>query len=76
MDEHIPVPNSFPQEKENQDHTYEFMSTCREARDDPDERWTQSKSIDGEGEFSYGDQPGGGMPDLDAVIDAMHKEIN
>ncbi|WP_049902847.1 manganese catalase family protein [Halococcus agarilyticus] len=76
MDEHVPVPNSFPQEKENQDHNYEFMSTYRDERPDPEQRWTQGESIDGEGEFSYGRQPGGGEPDLDDVIDAMHNEIN
>ncbi|WP_256687904.1 manganese catalase family protein [Halococcus qingdaonensis] len=76
MDDHVPVPNSFPQEKENQEHNYEFMSTHVEDRSDPEQRWTQGESIDGNGEFSYGEQPGGGEPDLDEVIDAMHNEIN
>nr|WP_275690152.1 manganese catalase family protein [Halococcus salsus] len=76
MDDHVPVPNSFPQEKENQEYNYEFMSTYRDSRPDPEQRWTQGESPDGEGEFSYGDQPGGGMPDLDEVIEAMHNEIN
>jgi Mn-containing catalase len=76
MDDHVPVPNSFPQEKENQEHNYEFMSTYRDERPDPGKRWTQGESVDGHGEFSYGEQPGGGEPDLDEVIDAMHNEVN
>lgn len=75
MDDHIPVPNSFPQEKENQDHNYEFMSTFRDKQSDPAQRWTQGESIDGTGEFSYGHQPGGGAPDLDEVIEEMHNEV-
>ncbi|WP_049997174.1 manganese catalase family protein [Halococcus sediminicola] len=76
MDDHVPIPNSFPQEKENQEHNYEFMSTHVEDRPDPGKRWTQGESVDGNGEFSYGEQPGGGEPDLDEVIDAMHNEVN
>ena len=76
MTDHVPVPNSFPQEKENQEYNYEFMSTHKDSQPDPEERWTQGESIDGNGEFSYGDQPGGGEPDLDEVIEAMHNEIN
>ena len=76
MDDHLPVPNSFPQEKENQDYNYEFMSTHIEDRPNPGQRWTQGESIDGKDEFSYGRQPGGGEPDLDDVIEAMHNEVN
>ncbi len=36
--------------------------------------WLQS--VDGNGEFSYGRQPGGGEPDPDTVIEMMHNEIN
>jgi Mn-containing catalase len=76
MDDHLPVPNSFPQEKENQDVNYKFMSTSKDEQPDPEERWTQGESIDGKDEFSYGRQPGGGAPDLDEVIEAMHNEVN
>ncbi len=76
MEDHLPVPNSFPQDKENQDHNYEFMCTFSGDHENPEERWTQGESIDGKGEFTYGEQPGGGEPDLDEVIDAMHNEIN
>lgn len=76
MEDHVPVPNSFPQEKENQKYNYEFMSTSKDERPNPDERWTQGESVDGKEEFSYGRQPGGGTPDLEEVIDAMHNEVN
>ena len=76
LGETLPVPASFPQEKENQDFNYEFMSTFREEREDPDERWTQGTSIDGEGEFSYGFQPGGGTPAVEKAIKEMYNEAS
>lgn len=76
MDDHLPVPNSFPQDEENQDHNYEFMCTFNDEHENPGERWTQGKSIDGKSEFSYGRQPGGGKPDLDEVIEEMHNEVS
>ena len=47
--------------------------------EEPDPRFAKmlQQAIGGaEGEFSYGEQPGGGMPDLDEIIEAMHNEIN
>ncbi|WP_162224558.1 manganese catalase family protein [Halorussus amylolyticus] len=76
MGEHVPVPASFPQEKENQDFNYTFMSTFREEMEDPEQPWTEGASFDGKGEFSYDSQPGGGTPDLEAVIEEMHNEVN
>ena len=74
LGETLPVPSSFPQEKENQDYNYEFMSTFREQREDPQERWTQGTSIDGEGEFSYGFQPGDGTGLVEEAIAEMHNK--
>src|SRR6056297_1686738 len=54
LGDHVPVPASFPQEKENQDVNYTFMSTFREQHEDPEEPWTQGTSFDGNGEFSFG----------------------
>lgn len=62
--DHLPVPDSFPQEEENQEFNYEFMSTTREPIDDPEQPWTTGDSVDSEGEFSFGRQPGGGKPEL------------
>jgi Mn-containing catalase len=74
LGETLPVPASFPQEKENGDYSYQFMSTFREQREDPGERWTEGTSIDGEGEFSYGFQPGGGTPAVEKAIAEMYNE--
>ena len=30
LEDHVPVPASVPQEKENQEHNYTFVSTSRE----------------------------------------------
>lgn len=48
-----PIPNSFPQEQENQDYNYAFMSFG--VGDDvapPQGSWTEGKSFDGKAEFS------------------------
>ena len=76
MGETVPVPASFDQEKENQEYSYEFMSTFREDREDPHERWTEGVSIDGKGEFSFGTQPGGGNPQLEKTIKQMYNEAS
>ena len=71
LDDHVPVPASFPKEKENQDVNYTFMSTFRDQREDPDQPWTTGASPDGHGEFSFGQQPGGGEPDVKEMLDEM-----
>ncbi|WP_433623901.1 manganese catalase family protein [Halomicrococcus sp. NG-SE-24] len=76
LGETVPVPASFPQEKENQEHDYEFMSTFREEHEDPGEAWTDGPSFDGKGEFSFGTQPGGGTPDLQETIEEMYNEAS
>ena len=63
----LPIPNSFPQDQENQEVNYTFMSTHIDKPADPQQRWTTGKSIDGKGEFSfvhahpYGEEPSLGM---------------
>ncbi len=76
MGEHVPVPASFPQEKENQDYNYEFMSTFRDEREDPEQPWTQGTSFDGKGEFSFGRQPGNDEPDIEETIEEMYNSVN
>jgi Mn-containing catalase len=49
----LPVPDSFPDDVENQEFNYAFMSTNVERQDDPGEVWTQGDAPDGEGQFSY-----------------------
>ncbi len=76
LGETVPVPASFDQEKENQEYNYEFMSTFREERENPHERWTEGVSIDGKSEFSFGTQPGGGNPQLEKAIKEMYNEAS
>jgi Mn-containing catalase len=76
MGETVPVPASFPQEKENEEFNYEFMSTFREDRENPNERWTEGVSIDGKDEFSFGTQPGGGNPQLEKAVEEMYNEAS
>jgi len=59
----LPIPNSFPQSKENQDFSYAFISPNIDGTGTPSGRWTQGPSLDGKGEFKvlkaepYGDEP-------------------
>ncbi|QLG29712.1 manganese catalase family protein (plasmid) [Halorarum halophilum] len=48
-----PIPDSFPDEVENQEFNYAFLSTNAERQDDPGMPWTEGESPDGEGTFSY-----------------------
>jgi Mn-containing catalase len=72
LEDHVPVPASFPQEKENQEYNYSFMPTFREQHEDPEMPWTTGTSFDGKGEFSFGFQPGGGRPDVEESIAEMY----
>ena len=46
----FPIPNSFPQEMEDRDFSYQFVATAADGSV-PQGRWTQGTSIDGKGEF-------------------------
>jgi Mn-containing catalase len=59
-----PIPNSFPQNLENQQVNYAFVSTSIEGKSSGG-RWTEGTSIDGKGQFSIVPaQPQGGQPIL------------
>ncbi len=73
--DHLPVPNSFPQDEENQEFNYEFLSTSREERENPERPWTQGESIDGKDEFSFGRQPGGGDPELPSPDPRVYNDV-
>lgn len=52
LGETLPIPNTFPQEYENQDFNYVFLSTNKNESDPiPQGRWSQGKSIDGKNNF-------------------------
>lgn len=48
----MPVPNSFPQESENQDFNYVFLGFTSDGAEPPSGRWSEGPSIDGRGEFT------------------------
>lgn len=60
-----PIPNSFPQEEENQEFNYNFISTNIHQNSKAKGRWSDGDSIDGKGKFSFTEgSPQGGKPDL------------
>jgi Mn-containing catalase len=59
-----PIPNSFPQEMENREYSYAFMTTWRNGETPPPGRWSSGPSIDGRGKFNIKEQPGAPMPPL------------
>jgi Mn-containing catalase len=48
----MPVPNSFPQDQENQDFSYAFLGFTVDGAEPPRGRWSEGKSVDGRGTFS------------------------
>lgn len=76
LDDPVPVPASFPQEKENQEFNYAFMSTRREEREDPDMPWTQGESVDGHGEFSFTQQNSDGKGTAPSPDSSVYSDPN
>ena len=64
-----PIPNTFPQADENKNFNYNFISTKIDGESKAKGRWSEGKSIDGKGEFSFdkakpfGKEPNLGAPD-------------
>jgi Mn-containing catalase len=52
LEQPLPVPNSFPQEQENQDFNYTFLTFGVNGAPKPEGRFTKGESIDGKGQFS------------------------
>ena len=50
--DNLPIPNSFPQEKEPSEFSYAFLGFRKDGAEPPDGRWTSGKSMDGKAEFS------------------------
>ena len=60
----LPIPNSFPQSKEDQDNNYNFYVTSLDGSY-PEGRWTHGTSLDGKGQFTvFANKPLGGVPVL------------
>lgn len=72
-----PIPNNFPQDEENQEFNYAFLSFARDGEVPPPEgRWSSGESIDGLGEFTTQPmEPLGEKPVLAPAPDApLQKE--
>lgn len=48
----LPIPNSFPQELEDQANNYNFYGHAADGTPPPEGRWTTGRSLDGKGTFS------------------------
>ena len=67
--EHLPVPNSFPQSKEDSEYSYKFFiqTTDGQVGNQADQAWTSGTAPDGHGQFEpFIAKPlyGAGEPDL------------
>jgi len=63
--EQLPIPNSFPQDQENQEYSYVYLGFAQDGAEPPRGRWTEGTSIDGKGTFSLRPmEPQGREPDL------------
>ncbi len=76
----LPIPNSFPQEQEDQTHNYDYFVTSIDGTY-PEGRWTQGPSVDGKGDFTafrnepMGEEPvlGPARPDSGAQVEQIGK---
>jgi len=74
-----PIPNSFPQDQEELDFSYAFLTTWRDGGSAPPGRWTSGPSIDRRGTFSIKEQPGAPMPPLGParpMSGAQNEQVN
>ncbi|MDR7039958.1 MULTISPECIES: manganese catalase family protein [Methylobacterium] len=61
----LPIPNSFPQEAEKQEFSYQFFATSHDGSPPPEGRWTSGPSLDGKGTFGvFQNKPMGEEPVL------------
>ncbi|NHN42710.1 catalase [Halorubellus sp. JP-L1] len=74
--DHLPVPDSFPDAEELQEYNYAFLSTMRE-RADYEAPWTEGESFDGEGEYSlmHEDDLEGMIPNVAKSDPKTHNEV-
>ena len=75
----FPIPNSFPQELENQEFSYAYLGFQQDGSDPVAGRWSSGPSLDGKGEFAaapcmpMGQKPvlGAARPDSGAQSEQM-----
>jgi Mn-containing catalase len=72
----MPVPNSFPQDQENQDFSYVFLGFTADGAEPPRGRWSEGESIDGKGTFSSQPMdPLGDVPDLGPAAKGVFPQV-
>jgi Mn-containing catalase len=75
----FPIPNSFPQEQENQEFNYAYLGFQQDGSPSAAGRWSEGPSVDGKGEFvtasmkPLGSQPvlGPALPNSGAQAEQM-----
>ena len=75
----LPIPNSFPQDKELTEYAYTFVTTAADAEPPPAARWNSGPSLDGKAAFSarqitpHGQEPvlGPARPDSGAQAEQI-----
>ena len=61
----LPIPNSFPQNEEHTQFSYQYMTTAVNGANKPEGRWTNGTSLDGHAHFTSVDAaPHGDKPQL------------
>lgn len=72
----LPIPNSFPQEQENSEFNYTFLSTQKDGQPLTEGRWTQGPSLDGKGEYRQQvAEPLGGEPQLAPPVPQAYAQL-
>lgn len=74
--DHLPVPDSFPEENVPEEFDYAFLATTRE-REDYEAPWTSGESVDGTEEFSLLHELDleGGIRNLGKTKPETHNEV-
>ena len=76
----LPIPNSFPQSKENSDVSYTFFSTNINGDSQAHGRWTEGESLDGKGTYKFEQaHPFGNVPELgkpDKTAHAQNEQLD
>lgn len=76
LESNHPIPNTFPQEKENREFSYSFISTNIDPESQKDGQSIKGKSVDGKGEFTFKKaSPYGAKPDLGAPDPAAFSQV-
>jgi len=72
----MPIPNSFPQDQENQEFSYAFLGFNADGSPPPAGRWATGPSVDGKGTFTTQPmEPLGQEPKLGPVLPTAGAQV-